>query len=149
MRLIDIEKFDVFDLSGRSEEFANGVQWILEQLDNAPTVEPCYQTASCLDCKNYDKDKHACPRYCEVIKDALRSVGSERPKGEWKYACYPSLNKEIYYCSNCDIAFPIEYKLAKSINPENKELTVIQMDSRFNFCPCCGAKMYTKEDDNK
>ena len=65
----------------------------------------------------------------------------ERPKGEWKYAYYPNINKEIYYCSNCNVAFPIKYSLAENINPINKELTIIQKDSRFNFCPCCGADM--------
>ena len=48
-------------------------------IDSAPTVEPCYQTTSCLDCKNYDKETHNCPRYCEVIKEAIKS----RPQGEW------------------------------------------------------------------
>ena len=50
----------------------------LEAIDNAPTVEPCYQTTSCLDCDNYDKENHNCPRYCEVIKEAINS----RTKGE-------------------------------------------------------------------
>lgn len=50
-----------------------------ELIDNAPTVEPCYQTTSCLDCKNYDKETHNCPRYCEVIKEAIKS----RPQGEY------------------------------------------------------------------
>lgn len=44
---------------------------IEELIDNAQAVEPCYQTTSCLDCKNYDKENHNCPRYCEVIKDAI------------------------------------------------------------------------------
>ena len=51
----------------------------IEEIDNAPTVEPCYQTTSCLDCGNYDKENHNCPRYCEVIKEAINS----RPQGEW------------------------------------------------------------------
>ena len=72
-------------------------------INNAPTVEPCYQTTSCLDCKNYDKENHNCPRYCEVIKEALDNAptvcgnnpkwcescvskgkcASTRPQGEW------------------------------------------------------------------
>lgn len=60
-------------------------------IDNAPTVEPCYQTTSCLDCKNYDKETHNCPRYCEVIKEAIKS----RPKGEW------IVSGLDYQCSNC------------------------------------------------
>ena len=52
----------------------------VSDIDNAPTVEPCYQTTSCLDCGNYDKENHNCPRYCEVIKEAINS----RPQGECK-----------------------------------------------------------------
>ena len=52
----------------------------LYQINNAPTVEPCYQTTSCLDCKMYDKKKHNCPRFCEVI----RSVIEEKPQDECK-----------------------------------------------------------------
>lgn len=74
------------------------------------------------------------------ISDLIKAYEG-RPKGEWKYAEYPNLNKEVYYCSNCDIAFPIEYVLAESINPTIKELTVFEKDSRYNFCPCCGADM--------
>ena len=48
-------------------------------IDNAPTVEPCYQTTSCLECKMYDKEKHNCPRFCEVIRSAIE----ERQQGEW------------------------------------------------------------------
>jgi len=52
-----------------------------KEIDNAPTVELCYQTTSCLDCKNYDKENHNCPRYCEVIKEALEET--KKPQGEW------------------------------------------------------------------
>lgn len=82
--------------------------------------------------------------YKQAIIDGKANYS--RPKGEWKYAEYPNLNKEVYYCSNCDIAFPIEYVLAESINPTIKELTVFEKDSRYNFCPCCGADMRGKEE---
>lgn len=32
------------------------------------------QTTSCLDCKMYDKEKHYCPRFCEVIRESVREV---------------------------------------------------------------------------
>lgn len=35
------------------------------------TEAPCYQKTSCLDCKMYDKEKHYCPRFCEVIRSAI------------------------------------------------------------------------------
>ena len=39
MRLTDADNFEVVSMEGRSEEFSNGVMWMLEQLDNAPTID--------------------------------------------------------------------------------------------------------------
>lgn len=33
MRLIDADALEVVDLQGKSEEFSDGVMWILEQID--------------------------------------------------------------------------------------------------------------------
>lgn len=38
----------------------------------------CYQTKSCLDCPNYDKEKHYCPRFCEVIRNALKEIEEDK-----------------------------------------------------------------------
>ena len=40
MRLIDADQFGVIALQGKSEEFIEGVKFILEKIDEAPTVEP-------------------------------------------------------------------------------------------------------------
>ena len=96
MRLVDIEKFDVFDLSGRSEEFANGVQWILEQLDNAPVVHH----PDCDNCE--DKAK----QYSMGFQDGYLT-GKETPKGEWVEdltdydSHYPKHCQDLYRCSKC------------------------------------------------
>ena len=39
MRLIDAERFEVISFKDKSKEFAEGAQWLAEQIDNAPTVE--------------------------------------------------------------------------------------------------------------
>lgn len=39
MRLIDADKFEVVVLNGKSDEFCDGAEYILEMLDNAPTVD--------------------------------------------------------------------------------------------------------------
>lgn len=49
-------------------------------IDNAPTIEPCYQTTSCLDCKMYDKENHHCPRFCEVIRELVKETGNDTEK---------------------------------------------------------------------
>lgn len=79
--------------------------------NEAKTVEPCYQTISCLDCKNYDKENHNCPRYCEVIKEAIKS----RPQGGWIL----HQDSKTWECTNCF----------------NNQIMW------SNFCPFCGADM--------
>lgn len=40
MRLIDADKFEAFVIrTNGDEEFVNGVQYVLEKIDNAPTVK--------------------------------------------------------------------------------------------------------------
>ena len=46
-RLIDASKFEVVSLQGKSEEFINGVTWMLEQIDKAKTVKAISQ--ECID----------------------------------------------------------------------------------------------------
>lgn len=92
-----------------------------------PSVEPCYQTTSCLDCGNYDKENHNCPRYCEVIKEAINEA---RPKGEWKITdSYP----HKVYCDKC-------FKTYAQANWEVWKDGTLARD----FCPNCGASMKPK-----
>lgn len=124
MRLIDADElkkdFDnlhLFKLWVREE--------IKAHIDNAPTVEPCYQTTSCLDCGNYDKENHNCPRYCEVIKEAINS----RPQGEWKYiGSYANTHIMRYECSKC-----------------GRIVDVYKSQELLPFCHC-GADMRGKEE---
>ena len=37
-RLIDANKFEVVMLQGKTEEFVEGVKWVLEQLDKTDTI---------------------------------------------------------------------------------------------------------------
>lgn len=48
---------------------------------------------NCLDCEEYDKEKHYCPKFCDVIKGAvkdiqkdsipIRWIESQVDKGKW------------------------------------------------------------------
>ena len=82
MRLIDADA-----VINELEEMANnewnisvgsskGLNDAIDVIDNAPTVEPCYQTTSCLDCKNYDKENYYCPRFCidNELDDLLKEM---------------------------------------------------------------------------
>ena len=106
------------DLQDGTEEWRTYVndtcENILNKVHNAPTVEPCYQTTSCLDCGNYDKENHNCPRFCEVIKEAINS----RPQGKWKETDIPE--STLCKCSVCGF-----------------DLGAYS----FNFCPNCGTTM--------
>lgn len=39
MRLIDADQFGVISLQGKSDDFIEGVKYVLEKIDEAPTVE--------------------------------------------------------------------------------------------------------------
>lgn len=94
---------------------------VCELIDNAPTVEPCYQTTSCLDCKMYDKEKHNCPRFCEVIRSAIE----ERPQGKW--IDIDSLVSKAM-CSNC------------------KNIIITEPFGKPKTCPNCTADMRGEAD---
>lgn len=38
-RLIDADAFEVFEFSSKSEDFADGVLYVLDKIDEAPTIE--------------------------------------------------------------------------------------------------------------
>lgn len=39
--------------------------------------EECNEQVSCTECEHYDKEKHYCPRFCSVIRDALEEDEDE------------------------------------------------------------------------
>lgn len=92
----------------------------------------------CTDCKEYDKERHSCPRWNRVIRETLNDM-PERKKGKWiNYFHVPinkslslKRNKDLYWaCSNCGYMS-----------------LYINMDITYNFCPCCGADMRGEHDD--
>ena len=102
---------------------------IIEEIDNAPTVEPCYQTTSCLDCKNYDKANYYCPRFCEVIREIAKE--NQRPQGEWitredNSSFVHQLPRKWIECPFCGWSF--SYDRIKD-----------------RFCSWCGADMRKEE----
>lgn len=119
------------------------IKEIREILERLPSIEPEYRLDEwCTDCKEYDKEKHHCPRWNKVIRTTLDEFNANN-KGQWiwkpvKQFCAPdcwyppdSLAEETWneeegswyedkmFCSKCDY----------------------QSDIRWNFCPNCGKKM--------
>ena len=72
----------------RNKGYFKGLAWANYLIDNAPTVAPCYQDTPCLDCDNYDKENHNCPRYCEVIKEAIKALEERRQQANCKACKY-------------------------------------------------------------
>ena len=68
----------VWDESGMTT--ANEVEKIL---DSVPSAQPDLNEW-CMDCKEYDKEKHHCPRFNRVIREALKDA-----------------QPEIIYCKDC------------------------------------------------
>lgn len=56
-------------------------EWCIDEkiIKNASELlEEDEQTDSCLDCPSYDKEKHYCPRFCEVIRNALKEIEEDK-----------------------------------------------------------------------
>ena len=70
----------------------------------------------CTDCKEYDSDKHCCPRFNRVIRSALKDA--DRPRGEWIIEPYPMA---IYTCPVCD--------------------NTMVSEGMPNYCCRCGARL--------
>lgn len=101
------EEFDeclVWDESGRHT--ADEVEQILDKL---PAVQPQRKTDEwCTDCKEYDQEKHCCPRFNRVIRQTL---SEQRKTGKWTddNACpfcgfQPWYERDIHtlsFCPNC------------------------------------------------
>jgi DNA-directed RNA polymerase subunit RPC12/RpoP len=127
----DIKSFEFKSgVSRHMNEIANLLNTIYEiQSDNIkalPPVQPKYNTSEwCRTCSEYDQDKHCCPRFNRVIRNAVEEV--KKPKtGHWIgiYDGYADGNPvyDSWECSECGAEF-------------------IQDEIDFDYCPYCGVKM--------
>lgn len=106
-----------------------GVKAILECL---PSVHPGTDEW-CPGCKEYDPDRHCCPRFNRVIKTALAEALPVR-KGKW-IECETSPH---YKCSLCGNRAPMFW---------NGEVSGYS-EWWSDFCPNCGARMSEGEEDD-
>ena len=52
---------------------------LLMEIEKAPTVEPEYSMDEwCTDCKEYDHERHCCPRFNRVIRETVDEVKSNQ-----------------------------------------------------------------------
>lgn len=97
--------------------FASVVVDCMDIIGQLPTVEPG-EDEWCQDCKEYDTEKHCCPRFNRVIRETVTEVRAEQKTGKWV-----NNRNGTYECSECGCRH-----------------------GRSNFCPNCGARMGDKDD---
>lgn len=93
-----------------AEAVADYVNRVRKRLDKLPAHE---KDEWCTDCKEYDYQKHYCPRFCRVIRKTVEELKSEQPEiircGDCRYwkndhlceclSKYGTFETEIYfYC---------------------------------------------------
>lgn len=90
---------------------------LIESAIKALSQESCYNPDEwCHDCSEYNQDKHCCPRFNKVIRNAVKEM--KDPKmGHWIYE-----RCDMYSCSVC-------------------RHWHTDLDEKMNYCPNCGARM--------
>ena len=100
--------------------------WYAAQIEKLPSAQPNLDEW-CTDCKEYDHEKHCCPRFNRVIRDTLNEVEPMRKRGTWMHDKDDVLISG--YCSCC-----------------GWESIIMETDvADMPFCPNCGADMRRNE----
>ena len=96
----------------------------------AEQYEVCYK--DCGECEAYNKEKHHCPKFCKVIKEAVKEIEENHNiKGKWEMT-YKGMRKDV--------------NTGLMISVYNCKCSVCGWETgnqgtRFSYCPNCGAKM--------
>lgn len=110
-------------VEGYSEGEVNVIKAVLYELRLMPSAQPDLNEW-CTDCKEYDKEKHHCPRFNRVIREALRDA-KPRKTGKWNF-----IGDNMFECTNCGVVYT-----TRQLNA----LRTYTTDSYFpKFCPNCG-----------
>lgn len=95
---------------------------IINLLNDLPPAEPEPNYDEwCTDCKEYDQERHCCPRWNRVIREALKDAQPERKTGKWIWEIW-----DKYRCSECETKTSVD---------ECMEWPM------YAYCPYCGARM--------
>ena len=70
---------------------------VLKILRTLPSAHP-EMDEWCTDCREYDNERHCCPRFNRVIREAL----SERKTGRWKLGPFDRIGGYWTTCSVCE-----------------------------------------------
>lgn len=102
----------------------------VEAINALPSAQPDLDEW-CTDCKEYDSEKHCCPRFNKVIRQAMKDAQPERKKGKW---IRHDEVKNVYggICIEC---------------PECGEKYVVQYIEDEKYCRNCGADMRGEQNE--
>ena len=103
----------------------DAMQYDAELRQLPPAQREQHHDEWCTDCKEYDKERHCCPRWNKVIRQALADAQPKRT-GKWIKITKGAM-REKYMCSIC----------GRTIEEDGIERLV---PIKYPFCHC-GAKM--------
>lgn len=123
----------VAELQGRaaSKSELKGISKAWKRIKALPSAQPNLDEW-CRDCKEYDKERHSCPRWNRVIRHTVEDIKAEQPErkeGAWV------LREDLYgsteaKCSECGFEMLV-----------NEEGNGLHEVSDLHYCPNCGADM--------
>ena len=99
-------------------------------IDGIDTLEPepCYNPDEwCHDCKEYDHDKHCCPRYNKVIRNTVEEIKQSKT-GYWISYWDEEARCYVYKCPECGNKQPFDTKCCwecgtRLVEPQESEET--------------------------
>ncbi len=108
----------------------NAIDGETPEFEKIPSAQPgCDEW--CTDCKEYDQQKHSCPRWNRVIRQTVEDLKKQKT-GHWVHKLRHSEDKQFDYyeetCSVCGAEARFWWR-------------------NFNYCPMCGAKMEGIKDE--
>lgn len=109
---------------------------IIGALEEVPSAQPEYCLDEwCTECKEYDHERHCCPRFNHVIRTTLQEMKEEqveRKKGKWvrEDGIAHGIVSRVVKCSLCG---------------KNAGLSEEGFWHLSDFCPNCGTRMEEQE----
>lgn len=127
MTIQETIKIEPEDIKVLDDAFETGWNEALSCVNMLPSAQPEYHFDEwCTDCKEYDNERHCCPRFNQVIRTTLQEVQEAWKKGTWKREISHYDGAYHLYCSCCG---------------ECCGITIDKLNREWNFCPNCGADM--------
>lgn len=83
IKAVLVSNFSACTVYGRSEKGMATAKELIQMIKNLPSAQQDTDEW-CTDCKEYDHERHCCPRWNRVIRETLREA---RPCDTCKYSC--------------------------------------------------------------